>query len=139
MHCSRVVYQVRADSWARVLYTEFDWRIGILAGRPLYACQYFMSKRNWKIVEHQADGGVRHGRWKTYPVEQVPADIVATALRATSLIGDGLYGVDLKQTAKGPVVIEVNDNPSIDSGMISIVFFFSSTLIEISSSLLLRS
>lgn len=99
------------------LYTEFDWRIGILAGRPLYACQYFMSKRNWKIVEHQADGGVRHGRWKTYPVEQAPPDIVATALRAASLIGDGLYGVDLKQTAKGPVVIEVNDNPSIDSGV----------------------
>ena len=99
------------------LYTEYDWRIGILAGRPLYACQYFMSKRNWKIVEHQADGGVRHGRWKTYPVEQAPPDIVATALHAANLIGDGLYGVDLKQTPKGPVVIEVNDNPSIDSGV----------------------
>ncbi len=99
------------------LYTEYDWRIGILAGRPLYACQYFMSKRNWKIVEHQADGGVRHGRWKTYPIEQAPPDIVATALHAANLIGDGLYGVDLKQTTKGPVVIEVNDIPSIDSGV----------------------
>jgi glutathione synthase/RimK-type ligase-like ATP-grasp enzyme len=38
-------------------------------------------------------------------------------LHAASLIGDGLYGVDLKQTPKGPVVIEVNDNPSIDSGV----------------------
>lgn len=35
-------------------------------------------------------------------------------MRAANLIGDGLYGVDLKQTSKGVYVIEVNDNPSID-------------------------
>ena len=40
-----------------------------------------------------------------------------TALKAASLIGNGLYGVDLKQTAKGVVVIEVNDNPNIDQGI----------------------
>ncbi len=28
----------------------------------------------------------------------------------------GLYGVDLKSTAHGPMVVEVNDNPSIDAG-----------------------
>ena len=39
------------------------------------------------------------------------------SLRAANLIGDGLYGVDLKQTQKGVVVIEVNDNPNIDAGV----------------------
>ena len=41
--------------------------------------------------------------------------MLRTALKAADLIGDGLYGVDLKETADGPVVIEVNDNPSLDS------------------------
>ena len=36
---------------------------------------------------------------------------------ATRLIGDGLYGVDIKQTERGPVVIEINDNPSIEYGV----------------------
>jgi glutathione synthase/RimK-type ligase-like ATP-grasp enzyme len=41
-----------------------------------------------------------------------------TALKAAGLIGDGLYGVDLKETEQGEVlVIEVNDNPSVDSGV----------------------
>ncbi|MEZ5450400.1 MAG: hypothetical protein R3E89_16000 [Thiolinea sp.] len=41
-----------------------------------------------------------------------------TALKAARLIGNGLYGVDLKQTASGEVlVIEVNDNPSLESGV----------------------
>ena len=37
------------------------------------------------------------------------------ALKAARLIGDGLYGVDLKQAGDRVAVIEVNDNPSIDS------------------------
>jgi glutathione synthase/RimK-type ligase-like ATP-grasp enzyme len=99
------------------LYTEYDWRIGILNGRPLFACQYFMSKKNWKIVEHKADGKFVEGGFTTMPVDQAPPDVVATALAAANLIGDGLYGVDMKQTAKGPVIIEVNDNPNLDSGV----------------------
>lgn len=99
------------------LYTEFDWRIGILNGRPLFACKYFMSKRNWKVVEHQADGQFTEGGFTTLPVDQAPPDIVATALAAARLIGTGLYGVDMKQTPRGPVVIEINDNPNIDAGI----------------------
>lgn len=44
-----------------------------------------------------------------------------TALRAAALIGDGLYGVDLKQTADSVLVIEVNDNPNIDAGVEDLV------------------
>ena len=43
--------------------------------------------------------------------------MVELALRAAGLIGDGLYGVDLKQTDRGPVVIEINDNPNLEVGI----------------------
>src|SRR3546814_2532197 len=46
-----------------------------------------------------------------------PADVVKLALRATNAIGEGLYGVDIKATKDGVLVIEVNDNPSIDAGV----------------------
>jgi len=43
--------------------------------------------------------------------------VLNTALKAANLIGDGLYGVDLKFVGKKVYVIEVNDNPNIDAGM----------------------
>ena len=39
------------------------------------------------------------------------------ALKAANLIGDGLYGVDVKQSNDKFYVIEVNDNPNIDAGV----------------------
>jgi glutathione synthase/RimK-type ligase-like ATP-grasp enzyme len=98
-------------------YTPFDWRIGILDRRPLYASKYFMSKRHWQIVRHQANGRYQSGDAETIAVEEVPGEVLDVALKAAGLIGDGLYGVDLKQTEQGVVVIEVNDNPSIDGGV----------------------
>jgi glutathione synthase/RimK-type ligase-like ATP-grasp enzyme len=41
---------------------------------------------------------------------------VKTAVHAASVIGDGLYGVDLKQVVDRCYVMEVNDNPNIDAG-----------------------
>lgn len=43
------------------------------------------------------------------------------ALKAANLIGDGLYGVDMKQTENGVYVIEVNDNPSLEQGVEDLV------------------
>ena len=37
------------------------------------------------------------------------------ALKAANLIGDGLYGVDVKESNGNFYIIEVNDNPNIDS------------------------
>jgi len=99
------------------LYTEFDWRIGVLNKEALYACQYFMSRGHWQIYNHGARGTAKSGGFKTLPVREAPAEVVRLALKATSLIGDGLYGVDLKQIGNRIVVIEVNDNPSIDAGV----------------------
>jgi glutathione synthase/RimK-type ligase-like ATP-grasp enzyme len=98
------------------VYTDFDWRIGILRRQPIYACQYFMSRGHWQVVKHGEGGRYTEGSFRTIPIEDAPADVVAVAKKAAALIGDGFYGVDLKQTPKGVVVIEVNDNPSIDQG-----------------------
>ena len=98
--------------------TDFDWRIGVLNNRPIYACKYFMARNHWQIYNHaSATSRAKSGGFETVGVHQVPRDVVKTALQATRLIGDGLYGVDMKLSNKGPVVIEINDNPSIDSGV----------------------
>lgn len=98
-------------------YTEFDWRIGVLNNTPLYACRYYMSRGHWQIINHGDGGKPEEGKWDTLPLAEVPAGVMETALRAAGLVGNGLYGVDLKQTDKGVLVIEVNDNPSIEYGV----------------------
>ncbi|MEJ2576987.1 MAG: RimK family protein [Gammaproteobacteria bacterium] len=98
-------------------YTAFDWRVGVLAGEALYVCRYHMSRGHWQIIDHSAKGAAREGDADTLAVDAAPARVVQTALRAARRIGDGLYGVDLKETPDGVLVIEVNDNPSIDAGV----------------------
>lgn len=94
--------------------TTYDWRIGVLDGEPLYACRYFMAGGHWQIADHAAEGGVEYGDTETVPLDQVPADVLDCALRAARAVGDGLLGVDCKETPRGPLVIEVNDNPNLD-------------------------
>ena len=98
-------------------YTPFDWRIGMLDRQPLFACQYFMSSNHWQIVRHLDNGRALQGGFRTIPLHEVPTLVLQTAVRAANLIGDGLYGVDLKETSEGVFVVEVNDNPNIDRGI----------------------
>lgn len=95
------------------MYTEFDWRIGVFGNRPLFACQYFMARGHWQIYNHNGNT-VKSGGFKTVSVQSAPQQVIKTALNAVSAIGDGLYGVDLKQIGDKLAVIEVNDNPNID-------------------------
>jgi glutathione synthase/RimK-type ligase-like ATP-grasp enzyme len=99
------------------LYTQFDWRIGIFNRQPLFACQYFMSRAHWQVVKHESSGRRVEGGFKTFSIESAPKDVVDVALRLAEQIGDGLYGVDLKQNQHGVYVIEINDNPNIDAGI----------------------
>ncbi|KZZ24450.1 carboxylate--amine ligase [Alcanivorax sp. HI0083] len=99
------------------MYTDYDWRIGVLNHRPLFACQYFMSKGHWQIYHHQSGGKTETGNSRTLPVQEVPPKVLKAALKAARLMGNGLYGVDLKQSGDDVVVIEVNDNPNIDAGV----------------------
>ena len=96
--------------------TEFDWRVGILNDDPLFVCQYGMAPGHWQIVNHSGKKPTA-GRHQTLPVEEAPEEVVNLARRSARLMGDGLYGVDIKQTAKGLMVIEVNDNPNLDAGV----------------------
>ena len=103
------------------MYTDFDWRVGVLNKKPLYVSKYFMSHKHWQIYKHEPQGRVKSGSSKTIPVEDAPKTVIDAALKAAGLIGDGLYGVDIKETDKGALVIEVNDNPNIDSGVEDVV------------------
>jgi glutathione synthase/RimK-type ligase-like ATP-grasp enzyme len=96
--------------------TEFDWRVGVLGGQPLFAVHYLMAKKHWQIVNHKASGKPDQGGIKTFTLKGAPPLVIETAVRAARCIGDGLYGVDLKETKDGVFVIEVNDNPNLDHG-----------------------
>jgi glutathione synthase/RimK-type ligase-like ATP-grasp enzyme len=97
--------------------TDFDWRVGVLDGKPLYACRYFMALHHWQILKHGGESGsFESGKVETLAVETAPRNVVRTAVRAAALMGDGLYGVDLKQAGRHCYVIEINDNPTIDAG-----------------------
>jgi glutathione synthase/RimK-type ligase-like ATP-grasp enzyme len=101
----------------KFLPTEFDWRVGVLAGEPLFVCQYRMARGHWQIVKHRSDGSAREGGFRTFDLDQAPTAILDIATRAAKPIGDGLYGVDVKQTDAGFVVMEVNDNPNLEHGV----------------------
>ncbi|MEY3760376.1 MAG: hypothetical protein RIR39_1867 [Pseudomonadota bacterium] len=98
------------------LYTEFDWRIGIFNNRALYACRYYMVKNHWQIYHHH-ESRIDSGHFETLPTFEVPKAVLEAALKATQPIGNGLYGVDVKEKNGKGYVIEVNDNPNIDSGV----------------------
>ncbi len=95
--------------------TTFDWRVGILNQQVLYVCRYYMARKHWQIYE-RTDGKTHAGKADTVPVKDAPKKVVETALKAANLIGNGLYGVDIKEIDGKVYVIEINDNPSIDSG-----------------------
>src|ERR1700689_2857595 len=96
--------------------TRFDWRIGVLNKQILYVCQYNMVPGHWQVIKHNEDGTYSDGSYITLPPEHWPRDICALGIRAAACVGGGLYGVDIKESKKGPLVIEVNDSPTIDMG-----------------------
>lgn len=98
------------------MYTDFDWRVGVLNRQPIFACKYRMARHHWQVIKHIGNGTVRMGSAVTMHVEDAPEAVIAAAVKAAGLIGDGLYGVDLKETPRGVFVIEVNDNPNIEHG-----------------------
>jgi glutathione synthase/RimK-type ligase-like ATP-grasp enzyme len=98
--------------------TSYDWRVGVLGGKPLFVVQYLMAKQHWQIINHDA-GGKRpdEGGFRAFSLAAAPPLVIDTGLRAARCIGDGFYGVDLKETDDGVFVIEVNDNPNLEHGV----------------------
>ncbi len=96
--------------------TEYDWRVGVLGGKPLYACRYGMAPGHWQIVQRVGQE-MEYGDYQTVPVQAVPDEVLKLSIKAAGLMGEGLYGVDLKVVGGKAMVIEVNDNPNIDAGV----------------------
>jgi glutathione synthase/RimK-type ligase-like ATP-grasp enzyme len=100
------------------LPTPFDWRVGIIDGQVLFVCKYFMASEHWQIINWNAGKeNSRDGEVSCIAIDQAPSGLLKTALKATSLIGKSLYGVDMKEVGEKFYVIEINDNPNIDSGI----------------------
>ncbi|MBN2509373.1 MAG: RimK family protein [Spirochaetales bacterium] len=98
--------------------TDFDWRVGVLNHRVLFVCKYYMAKGHWQIYNWQGCPSDQSGYTDAIPVEEAPDHVIQAALKSAKAIGRGLYGVDIKELpGNKAIVIEVNDNPSIDAGV----------------------
>ena len=97
--------------------TAFDWRVGVLGGKVLYVCKYMIPKGKWKHgAKLRGKPTFIWGRTVSLKTENAPTELKDLALKACSVIGHGLYGVDIKEANGNYVVVEVNDNPSIYAG-----------------------
>ncbi|MEM2250427.1 MAG: RimK family alpha-L-glutamate ligase [Candidatus Bathyarchaeia archaeon] len=97
--------------------SRFDWRVGVLNGEVLYVCKYMMPKGRWKHgVKRRGKPSFIWGRTVTLKRDNAPQKLKEIALKTCSVIGKGLYGVDIKEVNGDYVVVEVNDNPSIYKG-----------------------
>ncbi len=97
--------------------TPYDWRVCVFDGQPIFACKYYMARKHWQIYERLGNGKTLAGKSETFAVSMAPKKVIRTAVKAANLIGNGFYGVDIKETQGECYVIEINDNPSIDSGV----------------------
>jgi len=96
--------------------TGFDWRVGVLDGAALFACKYHMARQHWQIVKKASTGKMIYGKVETLAVKKTPPHVLEAALQAARSMGNGFYGVDLKEVDGKAYVIEVNDNPNLDAG-----------------------
>ncbi|MCA9564364.1 MAG: ATP-grasp domain-containing protein, partial [Myxococcales bacterium] len=96
--------------------SSFDWRVGVIDGRPLHVCRYHMAKGHWQIRKAEGQRKPLYGKVDTMDAAEAPKEVIDCALKAANLVGRGLYGVDLKEVNGRILVIEINDNPSIDAG-----------------------
>ncbi|MEM2147639.1 MAG: RimK family alpha-L-glutamate ligase [Candidatus Bathyarchaeia archaeon] len=97
--------------------SRFDWRVGVLNNQVLYVCKYMMPKGKWKHgVKRRGKPSFIWGRTVSLKRDNAPQRLKEVALKACSVVGKGLYGVDIKEVNGDYVVVEVNDNPSIYSG-----------------------
>ena len=95
--------------------SRYDWRVGVLNGKLLYACKYTIPSVTFKI-QASVNGHIVYCGVESMPESAVPPHVVQLGIDAARAIGTGLYGVDIKNNNGDACVIEVNDNPSLESG-----------------------
>ena len=85
-----------------------------LGGKLLYVCKYTIPSVTFKI-QASVNGNMVYAA-SNMPEEKVPPHVIQLGIDAAEAIGNGLYGVDIKNNNGDACVIEVNDNPSLESG-----------------------
>ena len=97
------------------IYSDFDWRVGILRNEVLYLCKYCIPKGGWK-VKSKIDGKNVWGDTIAVSRDSISPELKDISIKLSKCVGNGLYGLDVKETNDGYKVIEINDNPSIYDG-----------------------
>ncbi len=109
---------IKLSDWIVVqqyVESKYDWRIGVLGGELLYACKYTIPSVTFKI-QASVNGHIVYCGVESVLPDAVPEHVIQLGIDAAKAIGNGLYGVDIKNNNGDACVIEVNDNPSIESG-----------------------
>lgn len=106
--CSSLIVQ-------EFIKTEFDWRIGVFRKKLLFSCKYYMAEDGWKIIKYDPSAGLVEGRHQA--IEGVCPELWEFVESCFPFLDDGLYGLDIKEKDGKYYMIEINDNPSIDSGV----------------------
>ena len=109
---------IKLSDWIVVqqfIESKYDWRVGVLDGKLLYACKYTIPSDTFKI-QASVNGHLVYCGVESVSCEKVPPHVINLGIDAANAIGKGLYGVDIKNNNGDAYVIEVNDNPSIESG-----------------------
>jgi len=88
----------------KFLPTEFDWRVGVRAATG-------RSSRTAPTAPS------REGGFPPFELAKAPGALIDIAVRAARPIGQGFYDVDVKETDRGFIVMEVNDNPNLEHGI----------------------
>ncbi len=94
----------------------FDWRVGMLDNQVLYLCKYYMPRGGWK-VRSLVDGKNQWGRVVPILRRNAPKKLEELAVKVSRCVGDGLYGLDVKEIDGEFYCIEINDNPSFYAGL----------------------
>lgn len=109
---------IKMSDWIVVqqfIESKYDWRVGVLDGKLLYACKYTIPSVTFKI-QASVNGHIVYCGVESVPSHDMPPCVITLGIEAANAIGKGLYGVDIKNTNGDAYVIEVNDNPSLESG-----------------------
>ncbi len=95
--------------------SEEDWRIGVLDGRFLFASRYVLPRESDQVQAVDSEE-IPYFGIEMVRQEEVPSGAIDLAIQASQAIGSGLFSVDIKERQGKMYVIEVNDNPSLESG-----------------------
>ncbi|MEM1578649.1 MAG: RimK family alpha-L-glutamate ligase [Archaeoglobaceae archaeon] len=115
MITKRFMRRSKAVVLQQFIPTTFDWRIGVLNNKAIYACKYLIPKGGWRVRDCIGNKKI-WGDVVAVKVENLPKKLRRIAIDAGKSIGNGLYGIDIKEVNGLYYVIEVNDNPTIMHG-----------------------